>query len=150
MSIPHSARFAAFHEVVAHLIIAIERDDGLMAVVVGLQEDAEGSGLAADPADRFGQGLVDRAAFADSGVAQDHQQVEVSLGEGVDIALEFRIGRHADGVRWQSSGSGHNNVPERRGGQPGTLSGMEVEIARVFSEDFGSRWNCLDVRDAAR
>jgi hypothetical protein len=48
MSIPHSARFAAFHEVVAHLIIAIERDDGLMAVVVGLQEDAEGSGLAAN------------------------------------------------------------------------------------------------------
>src|SRR5207253_2457955 len=78
--------------------VDVVQDDGLIAVLVSLEVDAKGGGLAADPADFSAQRLADTAAFADTGLAEDHQQVQMSLGKGADILLQLGEGRHADSV----------------------------------------------------
>jgi hypothetical protein len=73
-------------------------DDGLIAVLVSLEVDAKGGGLAAYPTDLSSQGLADTTTLADAGLTKDHQQIQVPLGKGADILLQLGEGPNADRV----------------------------------------------------
>ena len=79
--------------------IDVVEHDRPMTVLIGLQKDAKGSGMAANPACLVGEGLADGAALTHSGIAKDHQQVQVPISEGTDIVLQFGVARHTQGVR---------------------------------------------------
>src|SRR5262249_34562449 len=78
--------------------VDIVQDDGLMAVLVSLEVNAKGGGLAADPADVSAQRLADTAALADPGLAEKHEQVQVPPGQGAELLLQVGKGPHVDGV----------------------------------------------------
>src|SRR5262249_31521331 len=52
--------------------------------------------------------LPDGAALADAGRTEEHQQMQVTLGKGPDIRLQFGIGRQAERVRRRFRGCGHD------------------------------------------
>jgi len=56
----------------------------------------EGGGLAAQPADRAGQRLAKAATLTDTGMAEQHEQVEVAVGKGTNVAVQFGIGAQAE------------------------------------------------------
>jgi len=62
-----------------------------VAVSEGLQIDAQGCGLAADPADLGVEGRADGAAFSYAGRAEEEKQVQMSRGEGTDIGFQLAI-----------------------------------------------------------
>src|SRR5262249_12373187 len=68
-----------------------------MAVSEGLQIDAQGRGLAADPADVGVEGRADGAAFVHAGRAEEEEQVQMSHGEGTNIGFQRGIGGEAKG-----------------------------------------------------
>src|SRR5439155_21624956 len=92
--------------------IDVVQDDGFMPVLVSLEINTKRSGLAADPADLASQRLADRAAFADSRRAEDHEQVQMSRAEGADVRLQLSEGRKVDGMGRQTWGLGHGGTPQ--------------------------------------
>ena len=60
-----------------------------MAVSEGFEIDAQGRGLAAQPADVWVQRLADRTAFADPGWAEQQEQVQMPGSESTDIGFQL-------------------------------------------------------------
>jgi hypothetical protein len=87
--------------------IDVVEDQGLMAVGVGFEVDAQGRSLATEPAGARAEGLADAAAFADAGRAEEEEQVQVSGGEGADVGIQLSVGAEAYGVRQHFGGCGH-------------------------------------------
>src|SRR6266851_6605609 len=75
----------------------------LMAMFVSLHVNAQGRGLAADPADVAVQRLANAATLADAGRAEEHQQVQMAGGKGADVLFQLDVAQHADGVRRQTA-----------------------------------------------
>src|SRR6516165_5146356 len=84
-----------------------------MAVSEGFEIDAQGRGLAAEPADGRVQRLADRTAFADPRWAEEEEQVQMPGSESTDIGFQLGIGVKAYGVR-QHFRRGHGWGPGRR------------------------------------
>ena len=63
-----------------------------MAMLVGFEKDAQGRGLAADPADVRIERLADIAAFADAGWSEKHQKMQMTGGESTDVGFQLGVG----------------------------------------------------------
>jgi len=87
--------------------VHVVEDQRLIPVGKGLEVDAQGRGLAAQPAGAAVEGLVQAAALADAGRAEEQQQVQVARGEGTDVRIQLRVGGQAQGMRRQLGGRGH-------------------------------------------
>jgi hypothetical protein len=110
--------------------IDIVEYQGLVAVLVGLEVDAQRGGLAAEPADLAAQRLADAAALADAGRAEEQQEVQVPSGEGPDILLQGSIGRHTDGVPGQPVRRCHGRDSWDGGRGPCPGEGLEAPWLR--------------------
>ena len=69
-----------------------------MPVLVSLQINSKRSGLASDPASLFPDCLPDGAALADTGRAEDHEQIQVPRRKSADILLQLGEACDVDGV----------------------------------------------------
>src|SRR6266849_6267870 len=67
--------------------IHVIQDDRFMPVLVSLLVNSKRSGLASDPANLAPDCLTDGAALADTGRAEDHEQIQVPRCKSADILL---------------------------------------------------------------
>src|SRR5712692_4857660 len=77
--------------------VDVVQHDGLIPVLVSLQVNTKGSGLAADPTDLAPQRLAHQAALAHPRWAEDHKQVQMPRAKGEDVRFQLCKGRETDG-----------------------------------------------------
>ena len=70
-----------------------------MPVLVSLQVNSKRRGLAADPTGLVPDCLTNRAALADAGRAEDHEQVQMPRCKSADVLLQLGVSGKTEGVR---------------------------------------------------